>query len=50
MANEIQQKYNELKALVKKYSDAYYNNDAPLVTDEEYDKLIHQLQRVNNPD
>lgn len=46
MANEIQQKYNELKALVKKYSDAYYNNDTPLVTDEEYDKLIHQLQRM----
>lgn len=40
----ISKRYDELKALLEQYNDAYYNQDAPLVTDEEYDKLLHQLR------
>ena len=37
---------NELRELLRKYGDAYYNSDSPLVTDEEYDRLMHQLRQM----
>lgn len=37
---------NELREKLRKYADAYYNNDAPLVTDAEYDALMHQLRQM----
>lgn len=37
---------NELREKLRKYADAYYNNDAPLVTDTEYDALMHQLRQM----
>lgn len=43
---DIQKRYDELKTLLEQYNDAYYNQDAPLVTDEEYDKLLHQLRAL----
>lgn len=36
----------ELRSLLQKYSDAYYNEDAPLVTDEEYDTLMRELREL----
>lgn len=36
----------ELYAALPKLSDAYYNDDAPLVTDEEYDRLMHELKAL----
>lgn len=41
---DIRNRYDKLKTLLEQYNDAYYNQDAPLVTDEEYDKLLHQLR------
>lgn len=37
---------NELREKLRKYADAYYNNDAPFVTDAEYDALMHQLRQM----
>lgn len=37
---------NELRETLRKYADAYYNEDAPLVTDAEYDALMHQLRQM----
>lgn len=42
----INKEYKDLKGQIEQYNDAYYNQDAPLVTDEEYDKLIHQLRKM----
>ena len=37
---------NEIREALRRYADAYYNNDAPLVTDAEYDALMHQLRQM----
>lgn len=37
---------NVLRETIRKYADAYYNEDAPLVTDAEYDALMHQLRQM----
>lgn len=37
---------NEFRETLRKYADAYYNEDAPLVTDAEYDALMHQLRQM----
>ena len=36
-------RYNELIALIEKYNYNYYNLDAPLVEDSEYDQLMQEL-------
>lgn len=36
--------YNELCENVKRWSAAYYEQDAPVVTDEEYDKAMHKIR------
>lgn len=36
--------YKEKVALLKKYSNAYYKENNPIVTDEEYDKLYKEVQ------
>lgn len=43
---------NELRALLKYHSDRYYNDDAPEITDYEYDMLMRQLREMEaeNPD
>lgn len=41
------QDFNEYKqsvATLKKWADAYYVNDNPIVTDEEYDRLYHEVK------
>ena len=47
--------YNDYKEAVKKlkkWADAYYIDNNPLVTDEEYDKLYHEVKEYeqNNPE
>lgn len=37
---------NELRKKLREYADAYYNNDQPIVTDEEYDALMRQLRQM----
>lgn len=36
--------YNELCEKVKRWSAAYYEQDAPVVTDEEYDRAMHEIR------
>ena len=39
--------YNELCEKVKRWSAAYYEQDAPAVTDEEYDRAMHEIRDDN---
>ena len=43
MGNYIET-YNNLCAKAKAWSAAYYEQDAPVVTDEEYDKVMHEIR------
>ena len=36
--------YNELCEKVKRWSAAYYEQDTPVVTDEEYDRAMHEIR------
>ena len=38
------EEYLALKAEIEKHMDAYYNQDAPLITDYEYDQLMLRLK------
>lgn len=40
---QIKDKIEELKAIIRYHSDRYYNLDEPEIEDFEYDKLMHQL-------
>ena len=44
--------YIELKETINFHMDAYYNNDAPVISDYEYDLLMQQLKEceLENPD
>lgn len=44
--NEILKNINEIRATLREYADAYYNHDAPIVTDEEYDALMRRLRQM----
>lgn len=37
---------NEIRQTLRKFADAYYNHDAPIATDEEYDALMRQLRQM----
>ncbi|PMQ21725.1 DNA ligase (NAD(+)) LigA [Glutamicibacter arilaitensis] len=37
-------RYDQLVEQIRAHRDAYYQNDAPLVSDVEYDALFHELQ------
>ena len=41
-----QRRWNELVALVEEDQRAYYENDAPRVSDAEYDARMHELQAI----
>ena len=48
---EIIKNYQKKIKLIKKYNKLYYNNDAPKVSDAEYDKLkkeIIEIEEKNN--
>lgn len=40
------ERLNELKALLNKYNYEYYVQDTPTVTDQEYDRLMEELIRI----
>ena len=44
----MRDKYNELKAFIEKCNNAYYNEDNPIISDFEYDKLLKDLQIIEN--
>ncbi len=43
MSEEVKKKIEDLMALVAHHADLYYNQDAPEISDHEYDQLLHQL-------
>ena len=42
------QRIKELRKLLTKYNIEYYKNDAPSVTDFEYDRLMNELRELEN--
>ena len=44
MQNEIIQRIEFLTSEIKKHNEAYYNQDAPTISDAEYDKLFRELK------
>ena len=36
--------YKELKQLIQKHNQAYYDNSASMITDAEYDQLYDKLE------
>ena len=43
MSQDVKKEIADLTALVAHHADLYYNQDAPEISDFEYDKLLHQL-------
>ena len=43
---------NELRSLVRHHEELYYQHAAPEISDEEFDRLLHELERLEaeNPD
>lgn len=46
----MSQSYQEIQRLLQQANDAYYDNDAPIMTDEEYDKLNRRAQEMEKAD
>ena len=46
------QRINELRSLIRHHEERYYVHDAPEISDEEFDRLLHELERLEaeNPD
>ena len=44
--NNIEKKYNELKEKINYYASKYYNDDAPEISDFEYDMLMVELRNI----
>jgi len=42
------QQYQEKVQLLKKWAHAYYVEDNPIATDEEYDRLYHEVLDFEN--
>ncbi|MGM0929725.1 MAG: NAD-dependent DNA ligase LigA [Actinomycetota bacterium] len=45
-SDEIRDEYEQLTENVRKYRYAYYNEDAPLVSDAEFDALYRRLEEI----
>jgi DNA ligase (NAD+) len=43
---------DELRSLIRRHEDLYYARNAPEISDEEFDRLLHELERLEaeNPD
>lgn len=44
----IEEEYKNKISLLKKYAKAYYQDDSPLITDEEYDLLYREVKEIEN--
>lgn len=44
--SSIKEHYNNLCSKAKEWSAAYYEQDAPVVTDEEYDSVMHEIRDI----
>lgn len=48
----MKEKYEKLRKEIEKHNNLYYNEDNPIISDMEYDKLIRELRNLeeSNPD
>lgn len=44
----VRSRIESLREEIKKHNKAYYQNDAPLITDAEYDELFRELKSLEN--
>ena len=44
--SEIQEKYTKLRSEIEYHNNLYYNEDNPIISDMEYDFLIHELKEL----
>jgi len=46
------QRIDELRSLIRHHEERYYTHNAPEISDEEFDRLLHELERLEaeNPD
>ena len=42
----IKKRYEELKDLIRKYNEHYYEKNESLVTDYEYDMLLKEMESI----
>ena len=49
---DIKKEIRDLRELLKKYSESYYNENESLISDYEYDKLLEKLNELEkaNPE
>src|ERR1051325_4131758 len=45
-AKTIEQRLEELRKQIRHHEERYYIHDAPEVSDEEFDRLLHELERL----
>ena len=48
--DEIKEKYEKLRKEIEKHNNLYYNEDNPIISDMEYDKLIRELRDLEETD
>ncbi len=46
ISEKIQNEYDELVSTIKHHMDLYYNQDAPEISDYDYDQLMQQLKAI----
>ena len=46
MATDPLQRINELRAAIRHHEERYYTYSAPEISDEEFDRLLHELERL----
>jgi DNA ligase (NAD+) len=46
MSTDPQQRLNELRAAIRHHEERYYIDNAPEISDEEFDRLLHELERL----
>ncbi|OLA94111.1 MAG: hypothetical protein BHW64_05245 [Candidatus Melainabacteria bacterium LEY3_CP_29_8] len=44
--NQVYHKIDKLRNQIKKYNEAYYQKDSPLVDDATFDKIYHELKEL----
>src|SRR3954466_3037246 len=45
-AQTIQERLTELRAAIRYHEERYYIHNAPEIADEEFDRLLHELERL----
>src|ERR671937_1561304 len=52
MSKPPEERLNELREIIRYHEERYYVHNAPEISDEEFDRLLHELERLEaeNPD